>query len=242
MVYAAVIVAGGSGSRMKSAVPKQFLPLCGKPVIIHTLELFLKYREELRIVLVLPESEISTGKALIEEHLSKKDSERIQCCTGGARRTNSVNEGLKHLGRWLGNTEDCWVAIHDGVRPFATWSMLDDAFEKVGEKGAAVACVPVKSSLREKTESGASQPVDRSRFYHVQTPQTFRLDLILQAYNGRPHDEFTDDASLYEAVKGPVQISEGSYSNIKLTTPEDMLVAEGIIALRSNASHLYQDP
>jgi 2-C-methyl-D-erythritol 4-phosphate cytidylyltransferase len=121
------------------------------------------------------------------------------------------------------------VAIHDGVRPFVGPDLLARAYDSAAAHGASVAGVPVTHSLRQQLPQGGSQPVDRSEFVEVQTPQTFRLDLILQSYAQHPDAAFTDDASLYQADGHQVFICQGAYHNIKLTTPEDLLVGEGIL-------------
>lgn len=229
MQKAAVVVAGGSGKRMGSTLPKQFLPLAGKPVLAHTMKRFLDFEAALRIVLVLPEASIAYWKELAAQALSEDERARIRITSGGEQRTDSVEKGLQALEAWITDPSDCLVAIHDGVRPFATPVMLAAAYAQAQKYGAAVACVKVKSSLREWVSDTESKAIDRSRYLHVQTPQTFVLDKILLAYAGRPHNQFTDDASLYEEVIGPVSISEGSYENIKITTPEDLFVAEGLL-------------
>lgn len=229
MKRAALIVAGGSGSRMKSTRPKQFLLLGGKPILIHTLERFLLLDEELSIQLVLPLPDISFWENEAPNWLSQKEMLRVRVCAGGPSRTDSVQNGLEALAEHLPAIADYWVAIHDGVRPFIEVDKLIAAYELAAAKGASVACVPVKSSIREQLTDGSSQAVDRSRFYHVQTPQTFRLDQILAAYRNRPKGVFTDDASLFQATGGTVGICEGSYDNLKITTPEDLAIGEQVL-------------
>lgn len=226
---AAVVVAGGSGKRMKAGIPKQFIMLKGKPILIHTLERFLRFDENLRLALVLPSSSINTWNGLAKQYLSPEDQQRIQVGKGGIERSDSVKVGLELLAQTISPPERCWVAIHDGVRPFIDATLLQNAFETAQKEGASVACVKVKSSVREILLDGQSRAVDRGRFLHVQTPQTFRLDQILQAHQQKPAGHFTDDASIYEVVVGPVAISSGSYSNIKITTPEDLPFAEQLL-------------
>ena len=230
MIRTAIIVAGGTGTRMGAQVPKQFLALAGKPILVHTLERFLQFHNYLQLVLVLPEQEQAAWQDIAAQHFSSADLDRITLAPGGRLRTHSVAKGLQALAAHIKTPTQCLVAIHDGVRPFVTTKMLSEAYETAGRLGASVACVEVKASLREVDAQGHSQAVDRSRFLEVQTPQTFALDRILSAYEQRPHDRFTDDASLYEAVfpDSPVALCQGSYDNIKITTPEDMFVAAQI--------------
>ncbi|MEM6261289.1 MAG: 2-C-methyl-D-erythritol 4-phosphate cytidylyltransferase [Bacteroidota bacterium] len=225
---AALVVAGGSGKRMKASLPKQFLKLQGRPILIHTLKRFLSFDAQLAVILVLGRGfEPFWEEAIV--HLTAEEAARIHVCAGGKDRTNSVANGLETLEKLVVSPNNFWVAIHDAVRPFVTHAMIQTAFEAAEKTGAAVCCVPVKSSLRQKTEDG-SQPVDRSQFFHVQTPQTFHLASILTAYTQRPHDLFTDDASLFQAHGRAVEICEGSYDNLKITTPEDLLIAEKLLA------------
>jgi 2-C-methyl-D-erythritol 4-phosphate cytidylyltransferase len=229
MQKAAIIVAGGTGTRMKTKLPKQFLPLRGVPVIVHTLGKFLDFDENLKIVLVLHAETAKLWEDLAMHYFSAGElKERIKCCSGGDERSSSVFNGLATLEAWVDDPSDCVVAIHDAVRPFVTREMLYEVYTKAELHGAAVCCVPVKSSVREITPEG-SRSVERSRFLHVQTPQTFQFQKLLKAYSHRPHDNFTDDASLFEAMGGKVIIAQGSYDNLKLTTPEDIFVAENIL-------------
>jgi 2-C-methyl-D-erythritol 4-phosphate cytidylyltransferase len=225
MQKTAVIVAGGTGTRMKANLPKQFLPLRGQPVLIHTLKSFLDFDPELKIVLVLHSSTHSLWEEAAAAFLNDSERQRIRTAAGGAERTESVYNGLLAMQAFAG---ECLVAIHDAVRPFVTPDMLTEAYATAEAEGASVCCVPVKSSVREITPEG-SRAVDRGRFLHVQTPQTFRLLPLLQAYQNRPHNAFTDDASLFEAMGSKVVVCQGSYDNIKLTTPEDLFVAERIL-------------
>ncbi len=228
MTLSAVIVAGGSGTRMQAQVPKQFLPLGNMPILFRTVKRFLRYRPDLAAVVVLPAANRQDWDGLTSLYLTPEELARVQVVDGGATRTRSVEAGLLALAR-ISAPADTWVAIHDGVRPLFLTDMLDRAFAAAQEFGASVSCVPVKSSMRESVGQGESHPVDRDRFWHVQTPQTFRLDLILAAFARRTHDDFTDDASLYQAYQGPVAICEGSYDNLKVTTPEDLYVADALL-------------
>lgn len=228
MQKTAVIVAGGSGTRMESKVPKQFLPLGNMPIIFRTVKRFLAFDPSLLVVLVLPANNQEDWKGLTHLYLQEAEQSRITLQTGGATRTLSVESGLKTLAAQV-NPVETLVAIHDGVRPLITNEVIAKAFAAAEEFGAAVSCIPVKSSMREEISPGESQPVDRSRYWHVQTPQSFRLEKILKAFSMREHDKFTDDASLYQTYIGKVAICEGSYDNLKVTTPEDLFVADALL-------------
>jgi 2-C-methyl-D-erythritol 4-phosphate cytidylyltransferase len=221
-----VVVAGGSGLRMGKEIPKQFLPLKGKAILVWTVINWLKQADIQGIALVLPVSQFDMWQQVAAEAMLSDG--RIHLCEGGTTRTQSVASGLACVQR-LANDHPALVAIHDGVRPFVTNPMAEQAFRLAAEHGGAVACVPVKASLRRQVADGRSEAVDRSVYWEVQTPQTFRLPLILSAFHRRPHDQFSDDASLFEWAGGKVAISEGHYGNIKITTPEDLLVAEGLM-------------
>lgn len=228
MTKSVLIVAGGSGLRMGADIPKQFLPLAGVPVLVHTLRRFFLWENTLPIVLVLPEDQFAYWEKIAMEFLTSSQRTQITLSAGGKTRTESVHNGLEKLAARV--AEDALVAIHDGVRPFVNDDMLTAAFGMAATHGASVVCVPVKASIREIGDDGQSRAVDRARFLEVQTPQTFKLKDILACYRNRPTEgNFTDDASLYELTGNTVAICPGSYDNIKITTPEDLLVAEGII-------------
>lgn len=225
-----LIVAGGSGSRMGSDIPKQFLPVAGVPVLIHTIRRFFDYQEDIRIVLVLPADQFMYWQKISPQYLSESQLEYITLSEGGSTRSVSVAKGLERLNNSSSNPSRTLVAIHDGVRPFINHQIIDEAYSLAANHGASVVCMPVKPSLREMTEDGGSRAVDRSRFFEVQTPQTFILKEILEVYRNIPGGQtFTDDASLFQSTGRQVVISQGSYNNIKITTPEDMFVAENIL-------------
>ncbi|GAA4465839.1 2-C-methyl-D-erythritol 4-phosphate cytidylyltransferase [Nibrella saemangeumensis] len=213
-----IIVAGGSGSRMKSDVPKQFLPIGDKPILQHTLERFLAYQEEshasLHIILVLPARDIDTWTALCEKHDFYPP---IQTVTGGTTRFQSVRNGLQAI-----KTAEGLVAVHDGVRPFITTDLIERGFAIAAETGTAVAAVAAKDSVREVLPDGSSRALDRNRLRLIQTPQTFRLDWMHHAFAQPEQPHYTDCASVLEASGYPITLIEGSYENIKITTPEDL--------------------
>ena len=214
---------------MGASIPKQFLPLNGCPILIHTLKAFWSFDPSMKVVLVLPKTELPTWSQISGEWLGGTMAQKIFPTAGGLTRCDSVSNGLDLLTNQSKRHKDTWVAIHDGVRPFASPEILESTFSVARKNHSAVTCVPVKSSLRRKKVSGGTQAVDRSLYFEVQTPQTFRLDLIYQAYQNRPNNDFTDDASLFEAQGHSITLCQGSYDNIKITTPEDLELGELIL-------------
>lgn len=224
----ALVVAGGTGTRMGAGLPKQMLPLRDRAVLAHTIDRFLAYDPEMQIVSVLHPSLADSWSAFLDWHFSAEESPRLHICLGGAERSESVHNGLVHIQDMLTGDGRALVAIHDGVRPFINARILSEGFALAEEKGNAVTSVPVKSSMRMKTNTG-SKAVERDMFYHVQTPQIFYLDEILTCYNDRGNAVFTDDASLAEQHGMTIQMYMGSYDNLKITTPEDILLAERLL-------------
>ena len=212
----AIIVAGGRGLRMGGELPKQFLPLSGKPVLMRTLELF--EGEVSQIILVLPEDHIPFWEELCQRyHFTLPHTVAL----GGETRFHSVRSGLSYL------PQEGLVAVHDGVRPLASRALIRRSFEEAERSGAALPACPVTDSLRLRQEEGKSEAVDRSRYVAVQTPQTFDLGRLQQAYEQAYSPLFTDDASVYEAASlGSITLIDGEETNIKLTTPRDLLLAE----------------
>jgi 2-C-methyl-D-erythritol 4-phosphate cytidylyltransferase len=215
----AIIVAGGSGSRMKSDIPKQFLLLQGKPILQHTIERFLAVSPAPQLILVLPARDLLTWASLCEQHnfTPSSDSAPILTIQGGATRFQSVRNGLDVI-----NTEEGLVAVHDGVRPFVTPEIIENSYQTAARTGSAVTCVPVKDSVRVVQPDGTSLAVDRSLYRLVQTPQTFRLDLFRKAFQVNEQPFFTDCASVMEYAGFPITLIDGAYENIKITTPDDL--------------------
>ena len=212
----AIIVAGGRGLRMGGELPKQFLPLSGKPVLMRTLELF--EGEVNRIILVLPEDHIPFWQELCQRyHFTLPHTVAL----GGETRFHSVRSGLSHL------PQEGLVAVHDGVRPLVSSALIRRSFEEAEQSGAALPACPVTDSLRLRQDEGKSEAVDRSRYVAVQTPQTFDLGRLQRAYEQAYSPLFTDDASVYEAASlGSITLIDGEETNIKLTTPRDLLLAK----------------
>ncbi|RNI30164.1 2-C-methyl-D-erythritol 4-phosphate cytidylyltransferase [Rufibacter immobilis] len=217
----AVIVAGGSGSRMKATLPKQFLHIAGTPVLMHTMQRFHAFDAAMPLVVVLPEAEVSTWNSLCQQH---QFTVPHQVVLGGNTRFQSVKNGLAALEQ----EEDGVVAVHDGVRPFVDNAILQAAYGTAAQRGAAVVSVSLKDSIR-RVRGGTSKAVDRAAYRLVQTPQCFRLPLLRRAYSQPESPLFTDDASVVERFGHKIQLVEGSYRNIKLTTPEDLVLAEAFL-------------
>ncbi len=217
----ALIVAGGKGLRFGSSIPKQFLELRGKPVLFHTLDAFYQYSPDIQIVLVLPAQQIATWNELVEKH---NYSRQVTIQEGGDTRFQSVRNGLQLV------PEQGYVAIHDGVRPLISTDVIAESFSVARTHGAAIASVLLKDSLRQIHSPTSTRAVDRTRYLLVQTPQTFEISRIRKAYEIPEDDTLTDDASVAERAGITVVCFQGSYSNIKITGPEDLAVAECLLA------------
>jgi len=215
----AVIVAGGSGTRMGSDIPKQFLEICGRPVLMHTFDVFYAFDANIEFILVLPKKQISIWNALCENYDFKFN---YQIAFGGETRFQSVKNGLEMI------KNDGIVFIHDAVRPFVSLKTLENCFAMAVEKGNALPVIPVTDSIRMRVENG-NCAVDRSRYFLVQTPQTFQTELIITAYHKTESDIFTDDASVLESFGETIFMVEGNRENIKITTPMDIIIAEAFL-------------
>lgn len=217
-----VIVAGGAGSRMGAEIPKQFLELCGKPVLMHTIQVFHDFDPGSAIILVLPEGQQQFWKGLCLKH---SFSLVHQVVPGGNTRFHSVQNGLSKIdGEGI-------VFIHDGVRPLVSKETLARCLETTEKSGNAIPVLPVNESLR-KLEGETNVSVDRSLYFGVQTPQTFRSGQIQEAFKQDFDPSFTDDASVAEKAGFAIQMVEGNRENIKITTPIDLLVAEAYLSGR----------
>lgn len=216
----AIIVAGGKGTRMKSQTPKQFLELDGLPVLVHTIEAFYRYSEAIKVILVLPADDIITWESLC---VAYNYNRQVVLTVGGDTRFQSVKNGLERI---EGNTG--LVAIHDGVRPLVSQDIVGASFRLAAVHGSAVAAVRLKESIR-KTDQDTTIAVDRSDYRLIQTPQSFDLAVVKKAYQIKEEPSLTDDASVVERSGHAISLFEGSYSNIKITTPEDMVVAEALL-------------
>lgn len=217
-----IIVAGGKGQRMGSSVPKQFLLLCGKPVLMHTIEAFHSYSTSLEIILVLPEEQQTHWKELCEEYGFTTPHTVV---SGGSTRFESSRNGISAIP----DDADGVVGIHDGVRPLVSAAVIDRCYESARENYAAIPVMPLTDTLRFVGESGCGRNVLRSDYVIVQTPQVFDIALAKRAFSLPYKESFTDDASVVEDLGCQVSVVEGCHENIKLTTPFDMKVAEAIL-------------
>lgn len=213
-----IIVAGGRGLRMGSDIPKQFLPVGGRPVLMRTIERFCSYSEQLGIILVLPEAQQDYWRELCRCH---SFDVRYMLANGGETRFHSVRNGLALIPEGAGGV----VGVHDGVRPFPAIEVIGRCYEAARRSGAAVPVTPVVETLRHVTQG----TVARDDYRLVQTPQTFDIELLKEAYRQDYCEAFTDDASVVEALGHGIELVEGNRENIKITTPFDLVVAEGLI-------------
>lgn len=216
---AVVIVAGGSGKRMVSETPKQFIKLAGKPVLMHTINKFYHFDSKIKIVLVLPFDHIETWNRLCSEHRFTIAHEIV---AGGDERFCSVKNGLGKIG------DASLVAIHDGVRPLVSENVIAATFEAAQIYGGAIPVISPSESIRNKV-GDKSTPVDRNQFVLVQTPQVFKSELIKKAYELPYQEKFTDDATVFEAAGHTIHLVDGNAENIKITRPADLIFAEAIL-------------
>lgn len=221
-----VIVAGGKGLRMGGDLPKQFIPMHGKPLLMHTLEAFYNWNNETEIILVLPLDHQPYWQMLCKE-IGCKVPHRV--VTGGETRFHSVRNGLEVIeSELLSSGEQAIIAVHDGVRPFVSSDTIDSCFKSAENNGASVPVLPMIDSLREIKSEEESSPVDRSKYCSVQTPQVFRSDILFESYKQEYNSLFTDDASVVETKGFKVSLVKGNRENIKITTPFDLLIAKAI--------------
>lgn len=219
----AVIVAGGMGQRMGVETPKQFLMLHGKPVLWYSINTFLSAYNDMQIILVLPLAHLESG---IELRNSFADKDRIQIISGGVTRFHSVQNGLKAI------KDKSVVFVHDAVRCLLTKDLIRSCYEQAIEKGSAVPAVAASDSIR--IDDGEKNFVaERSNVRMIQTPQTFTSEIILPAFEQEFNHAFTDEATVVEASGKEIFLIEGEYSNIKITRPIDLLIAEKILEERS---------
>ena len=216
-----IIVAGGKGLRMGSDIPKQFLPIGGKPVLMRTLERFRQYSPTLQIILVLPKAQQEYWQKLCKEYAFDID---YQLADGGETRFHSVQNGLAKI---PDNAQGV-VGVHDGVRPFPSIDVIRNCYETAREKKAVIPVIPVVETVRH-LKGDTSVTVPRNDYRLVQTPQTFDIQLLKEA-NRQPYNEgFTDDASVVETFGFNITLVEGNRENIKITTPYDLKIAEVLI-------------
>lgn len=220
----AVIVAGGSGQRMGTSIPKQFLLLQGKPLLWYSLQVFLQAFDDLQIILVVPGDNLAEGERLAKE---LDGNTRIRVIIGGSTRFHSVQNGLACV------TSPSIVFVHDGVRCLVSTDLIRRCYTQALEKGSAIPAVAATDSIR-VVEGAGHLVMDRNRVRIIQTPQTFRSELLLPAFQRDYTEGFTDEATVVEASGTAVYLIDGEYTNIKITRPVDLLVAERILADRSS--------
>ena len=232
-----IIVAGGKGLRMGGELPKQFIPLLGKPVLMHTTDVFFQWDSTVNLIIVIPEEHSAYWNMLCEE-LNFTIPHRV--VFGGETRFHSVLnsistphlcESAKQSGFAL--TTNGLIAVHDGVRPLVSPNVITSCFNTAETYSAAIPVIPVIESIRE-INGDVSHPFDRSRLRVVQTPQVFRADILKDAYKQPYNERFTDDASVVEAAGHNIHLVNGNFENIKITTPLDLQYAELSIKNRYN--------
>ncbi|RPH29423.1 MAG: 2-C-methyl-D-erythritol 4-phosphate cytidylyltransferase [Bacteroidales bacterium] len=216
----AIVVAGGTGARMGTDIPKQFLLLQGEPILMHTLWVFKKISSIEEIILVLPQSQIEYWYELCKKHQFKVDHSVVE---GGDTRFESVSNGLAKV-----NNPEALVAIHDGVRPFVSVDVIENCFNAAKHYGSAIPVIKPVESVR-LLDGSSTRPFDREKVYLVQTPQVFRASIIKRCYKTAWQPSFTDDASVAEFLGEKIHLVEGNRENIKITTPLDMKIAEALI-------------
>ena len=223
MKYYAIIVGGGSGTRMQQELPKQFIELKGKPILMHSMAAFAHSAIKPEIILVLNVHYHKFWEDLCAQHQFDIPHQLIK---GGEQRFHSVKNGLKNI------KSGSIVAIHDAVRPLVSVELINKSFEEAALKGNAVTGVPSKDSVR-LLKGDESKAINRESVYLIQTPQTFQIEQLKKAYEQEYRIDFTDDASVVERMGYPIHLIEGAASNIKITYPEDLFFAEQLMARRA---------
>lgn len=218
MQKSVIITAGGLGKRMGSDLPKQFLVLGGKPVLVHTLELFYKYDPTIEIILTLPNDWRGYWETVIDKYYCRVPHVVVN---GGEERYHSIQNALKRC-------SGSFIAVHDGVRPFVSFETLDRCFSALNQYESVVPVMKLKESLRQMSEK-SSKAVDRANYRLVHTPQCFKAAVLRKAYEQEYHEKVTDDACLVEELGYTIHLVESNEENIKLTTPFDFLIAEIIV-------------
>ncbi len=214
-----LITAAGAGVRMNSHLPKQFLELKGKPILIHTISKFIRYASDIHIVLVLPEEQIPLWNELSKSH---NFNFPVEVVAGGPTRFHSVKNGLNKV------KDNALVAIHDGVRPLVSLNTIQQVFHLASKFGNAIPVTGVNESVR-ILDKAFSKVIDRNSLRIVQTPQCFKSEIIKKAYQENYKESFTDDASVLENFGQRIFLVEGNQSNIKITSPEDLLIAAALL-------------
>lgn len=232
----AIIVAAGSGSRMQSELPKQFLPLAGKPVILHTLEAFINAFTggDIKIILVLPPDQLDYGNKLLQDQSYR---EQVRLTAGGSSRFESVGNGLALIDG--PEATESIVFVHDGVRCLVSPALIRRCYDGAAQHGSAIPACPATDSMRIVSDPDSlsdSKAIDRASVRIIQTPQTFKSAVLKQAFNQPYQPGFTDEASVLEAIGTPVFLVEGDPENLKITRPIDLIIAEAILKKRRSST------
>ncbi|MBX2934941.1 MAG: 2-C-methyl-D-erythritol 4-phosphate cytidylyltransferase [Ferruginibacter sp.] len=217
----AVIVAGGTGSRMNTNIPKQFLLLHGKPVLYYTINTFLQAYDDLSVILVLPEEHVAAGQEIIDAFF---DYNRIQITIGGRTRFHSVQNGLQLV------HDECIIFVHDAVRCLVSIDLIKRCYDTAMDSGSAIPVVDSKDSVR-FINGDTNMALERENIKQVQTPQTFHSKILLPAYQIDYKDKFTDEAAVVEAFGLKVNLVKGDENNLKITRPTDLIIAEHLLAV-----------
>jgi 2-C-methyl-D-erythritol 4-phosphate cytidylyltransferase len=220
----AVIVAGGRGTRMHTTIPKQFLPFMGKPLLCYAFEAFAKAMPGIKLVLVLPGDQLKSAQVVLKSYIGGID---VTVVEGGETRFHSVQNGLKKI------KDDGIVFVHDGARPLLSDDLIHRCYQQALEMGSAIPAIPINDSVR-MVNGSTTRAVDREQLRIIQTPQTFRTELILPAFQQEWRPEFTDEATVVEAFGTEVFLIDGLQDNIKITVPDDMVIAEVLLKARAN--------
>jgi 2-C-methyl-D-erythritol 4-phosphate cytidylyltransferase len=216
-----LIIAGGIGKRMNTAIPKQFIPVANKPVLMHTIAKFYEYDKKMGVIVILPREHIALWKDLCKEFNFKIEH---QIVNGGKERFYSVKNGLKKV------ENDSLVLIHDGVRPLVSLETISRVVNTSQEKGNAIPYMDVNQSIR-KVQNKVNKAVDRSQFKLIQTPQGFHSNIIKDAYAKRYRKSFTDDASVLDAHKQEIHLVKGNHKNIKITSSIDLHLVDCLLRI-----------
>ncbi len=219
----AIIVAGGTGQRMGSVVPKQFLEVEGKPILLHTIDQFVAAFSDIQLVVVLPESYLKEGQDLLAKFGFTKN---IQFVAGGESRFDSVKNGLSTI------KDPSIVFVHDAVRCLLTPALIQRCYQQALENGSAIPAVSSTDTVRLITDADHHHLLNRDNVMLIQTPQTFRSDILLKAFEQKYTPNFTDEANVVEASGVPVFLVDGEFENIKITRPLDLAIAEHILSRR----------
>jgi len=214
-----IIVAGGLGSRMKNDLPKQFVKISGKEIIVYAIENFLQYNSSIHIIISVHKDYISLLKEILKQH----NLTGITITEGGATRFESVKKGLALI-----KEPNAIIAIHDAARPLVSLQTIKNCFETAGEKGNAIPAVPVTESIRQNV-NGNNIYADRNNYFIIQTPQCFLASKIIKAFELPYSEKFTDDAAVLGAMGEKINLVKGNIENIKITHPKDLIIAKALL-------------